>query len=68
MKIFSFQEELSEIDKKCILAPCICYSCHILMKLVLSRQIFDKFSTIKFSENPSSGSHVVPRGQTDRST
>ena len=43
-----------------------CYSCHILMKLVL-RQIFKKIS-IKFYENPSSGSRDVPCGQTDRQT
>jgi hypothetical protein len=35
------------------------------MKLEFSRQIFEKFSTIKIHENPSSGSRVVPRGQTD---
>ena len=31
-----------------------------------SRQIFQKYSNIKFHENPSSGSRVVPYGQTDR--
>jgi len=31
-----------------------------------SRQIFEKYSDIKFHENPSSGSLVVPCGQTDR--
>jgi hypothetical protein len=30
-----------------------------------SRQIFDKVSNIKFHQNPSSESQVVPRGQTD---
>jgi len=34
------------------------------MKLEFSRQIFEKY--IKFHENPSSGSRVVPRGQTNR--
>ena len=33
------------------------------MKLVFSRQIFEKRSNIKFHENPSSGSRVVPCGQ-----
>jgi len=38
------------------------------MKLELSRQIFEKYSYIKFCENPSSGSRVVPSGQADRQT
>jgi len=37
------------------------------MKLEFSRQILDKFSNIKFYENPSSGSRVVPCGRTDMS-
>ena len=37
-----------------------------LKKLEFSRQIFEKYSNIKFHKNPSSGSRVVPRGQTDR--
>jgi len=35
------------------------------MQLELSRQIFEDYSNIKFHENPSSGSRVVPRGRTD---
>jgi len=35
-----------------------------LMKLQFSRQIFEKYSNIKFHDNPSSGSRV-PCGQTD---
>jgi hypothetical protein len=35
------------------------------MKLEFSRQIFEKYSNIKFYENPFSGSGVVPCGQTD---
>ena len=35
------------------------------MKLGFSRRIFKKYSDIKFSENPSSVSRVVPSGQTD---
>jgi hypothetical protein len=35
------------------------------MKLGFSRQAFEKSSNIKFHENPSSWSRVVPRGQTD---
>jgi hypothetical protein len=48
------------------------YSCQILMKLALSWQIFEKFSNIKFHENPSIESRVVPcirvDGWTDRQT
>jgi hypothetical protein len=36
------------------------------MKLEHSLQIFEKYSNIKFNENPSIGSRVVPCGRTDR--
>ena len=37
------------------------------MTLVFSREISEKnYSSVKFHENPSSGSRVVPYGQTDR--
>jgi hypothetical protein len=42
------------------------YSCQILMKILFSRHIVDKYSTIKFHENPPSGSQVVPCRWTDR--
>jgi len=35
------------------------------MSLEFSRQIFDKQSNIKFQENPSTESGLVPRRQTD---
>jgi len=35
------------------------------MKLELSGQIFKEFSSTKFHQNLSSGSRVVPYGQTD---
>ena len=35
------------------------------MKLEFSGQMFDKSSSIKFHQSPSSGSRVVPYGQTD---
>jgi hypothetical protein len=35
------------------------------MKLEFSRHIFEKYSNIKFHENPSSGSRIIPCGQTD---
>ena len=48
------------------------YSCRILMKLECSRQIFEEILDIKFYQNPSSGSRVVPcgrtHGRTDRQT
>ena len=36
-----------------------------LMKLEFSGQILEKYLNIEFHENPSSGSRVVPCGQTD---
>jgi hypothetical protein len=44
----------------------IFHSCQILIRLEYSRQSFEKYSNIKFHENPSSGSRVVLCGQTDR--
>jgi len=41
------------------------YSCQIFMKFEFSRQIFEKYSIIKFHENPSGGNGVVPCGRTD---
>ena len=42
--------------------------CWILVKLELSRQIFEKVSNVKLHKNPSSGSRVVSCGRTDRRT
>jgi len=39
-----------------------------LMKLELYRRIFEKYSNIKFHENPCSGIQVVPFGPWDRHT
>jgi len=36
------------------------YSCQILMKLEFSREVFERYSNIKFHENPSSGGRAVP--------
>jgi hypothetical protein len=44
------------------------YSCQILMELEFCRHIFEKSSNIKFHDNSSSGSRVVPCGQTDKWT
>jgi hypothetical protein len=37
-----------------------------LMKLRVSRQIFEKYSSVKFLENPSSETPVVPCGRRGR--
>jgi len=42
------------------------YFCQVLMKHEFSRQIYQKSSNIKFHENSSSRSRVVPCGPTDR--
>jgi hypothetical protein len=42
------------------------YSCQIVTKFEISRQIFEKYSNKKFRENSSSGGRVVPCGRTDR--
>jgi len=45
------------------------YSCRIFTKFEFSTNVFEKYSNfIKCHENPSSGSRVVPCGQTDRQT
>jgi len=36
------------------------------VKIEFSEQIFERYSNIKFHENPSSGSRVVPFERTDR--
>ena len=42
------------------------YSSQILMKHEFSRKIFEKYSNIKFHENPASGSLIFPCGETGR--
>ena len=42
------------------------YSCQILIKIGFSRQIFEKYSNIKFHKNPSSGRRFLLCGRTDR--
>jgi len=44
------------------------YSCHIVMKLQFSQQIFEKCSNIRFHENPSTGNPAIPYIQMDRRT
>jgi hypothetical protein len=45
-----------------------CYSCQIPIKRAFSSQIFERYSNIKFHENPSSGSRVVLCGRTEKQT
>jgi hypothetical protein len=44
------------------------YSYQVLMKLEFSRQVFEKYSTIKCHENPSSVSRFIPCERTDIQT
>ena len=44
---------------------CTLYSCPILLKLEISRHIFEKYSNISFHETPSRGRRFVPCGRTD---
>jgi hypothetical protein len=59
--------KMSEILQKCthVFMYSTCYACQILKQRVFARQIFEKFSNVKFHTNPSSGSRVVPYGRTD---
>ena len=43
-------------------------ACVIEMKLGFLREIFKKYSNIKFYDSPFSGSRVVPCGRTERQT
>jgi hypothetical protein len=64
-----YRKEWVRYHQKCILVfiYSTCFTCQILMKLWFSRQIFEKYSNIRFHENPSSGSRV-PCGRTDGQT
>ena len=68
--IFHSKNNRARYDQKCMLVFMYStdHSCQVLLKLEFSRQIFEKYSNIRFHENPSSVSCVVPCGQTDRWT
>jgi hypothetical protein len=68
--IFHSKKNWARYDQKCntVVMYSTRYSCQILMKLLPLRQIFELYSDIKFYENPSSGSPVVPRKMTDGQT
>jgi len=40
--------------------------CRMLMKLEFSWKLCEKYPNVKFRENTSSGSRVIPYGQADR--
>jgi hypothetical protein len=61
---FCLKHFSSRIQRDFII-PSTHYSYQILIKLELSRQIFQKSSNILFHENPSSRCRVVPRIRTD---
>jgi hypothetical protein len=44
------------------------YACQVLTKLEFSQKIFEKYSNIKFHENPTSGSRIVLCGRTGTKT
>jgi len=69
-KIFYSKNKMREIWSKMYIGLHVkCrYSCLILMKLELTRHIFEKYTYIKFYETLSSGSRVVACGQTDGQT
>ena len=64
------KKNLARFDRKCILVfiQSARYSCHIFMKLEFSPQIFEKYTNVKFPENPTRGSRVIPCGETDGRT
>jgi len=70
-KRFSFYEELTEVWPKMYIDLHVTYPLFLSDfngTWIFSRQIFEKFSNIKFHENPSSGSRVVPCGRIDGRT
>jgi hypothetical protein len=67
-KICQSKKNWVRYDGKCILVFVWStrHSCQILTQFEISRQVVEKYSNIRFHENPSSGSRVVPCGRTGR--
>jgi hypothetical protein len=66
-----FWEELSEMWSEMCVGLHVQCSAHILLdfnETYIFRHVFENYSNIKYHENLSSGSRVVPCGQTDRQT
>ena len=60
------KKKLAIYDQKCVFefmysTP---YNCQILIKLEFSRPVFERYTNIKFHENPSSESRIIPCGRT----
>jgi hypothetical protein len=69
LKHFLFYENFSEMWSKICISLLIKHSLlSHLMKLEFSRHICEKYSNIKFHENPSSGRRLGPCGRTARWT
>jgi len=69
LKQFSLQKEFSEISYMYVDVHAKCQLfCSLFKETWILWQIFVKYSNTQFHENPSSGSRVVPCGQTDRWT
>ena len=69
-KVSHYKKNWARYDQKCTRVGVwsVRYFSPIFMRLVFSRQVFEKYSYINFHENPSSGSRVHANGQTDRQT
>ena len=67
---FNTKKNWTRYDQKCILVfmEVTRYSRLTLIKLDFIRQIFEKYSHIKFHEKPSIGSRIVPCGWAGRRT
>ena len=61
------KDNLARCSRTCdeVFMGSTCYLCRLLKKLQFSRQVFEETSNIKFHQNHSSGSRVVPYGRTD---
>jgi len=65
--MFHSKKQRARYDNKCLVVfmQSTGHSCQIAMKLESPRRVFQKYINIKFHENPSTGSRVVPCEQTD---
>jgi hypothetical protein len=55
---------LRTTQRDILVQMCICCSSRMLINILFSRQIFEKYSYTKFHEYPFSGSRIFPCGQT----
>jgi len=59
IELFTYYTMLKKVSHNRFLFPTR-YSCHILMKPEFSRQIFEKYSNIRFHKHPFGRSRAVP--------